>query len=103
MASSRSSYQSSEDPETLEWWSLTPAQRFVESAKLWATYRALGGSLDPEPDWQSPFYDPETPGAGPADGGTGVHPVRRRRVQPRRRPGHSRRRKKPRASAPGAG
>ena len=50
------------DPEITEewlaWWSLTPAQRFRESEKLWATYRALGGSLDPEPDWQSSFYFP---------------------------------------------
>lgn len=57
------SYQPPDDPETLEWWSMTPAQRFVESQVLWATYLALGGSLDPEPDSQSPFYDPETSGA----------------------------------------
>ena len=51
-----------EDLETLEWWSLTPAQRFVESQKLWSTFLALGGSLDPEPDSQSPFYFPEASG-----------------------------------------
>lgn len=43
-------------PEDIEWWSLTPAQRLSESQKLWATYLALGGSLDPEPDTQSPFH-----------------------------------------------
>jgi hypothetical protein len=79
-----SSYEPQEDPETLEWWSMTPAQRFAESQKLWATFLALGGSLDPEPDWQSPFYFPETPSSRSAHGGTGVHSVRRRRVQPRR-------------------
>ncbi|HEV8060625.1 MAG TPA: hypothetical protein VGP68_12155 [Gemmataceae bacterium] len=47
------------DPEVLEWWSLTPAQRFLESQKLLITFIALGGSLEPEPDWQSPFYFPE--------------------------------------------
>jgi len=49
-------YEAPDDPETLEWWSLTPAQRFLESQRLWATFLALGGSLEPEPDWQSPFY-----------------------------------------------
>src|SRR5262249_36860967 len=88
-------YEPDEDPEVLEWWSLTPAQRYVESGRLWATYLALGGSLDPEADWQSPFYDPQTSGPGLADGRSGVHPVGRRRVQPRRGPGRSARRKKP--------
>lgn len=45
--------------EWAEWYRLTPQQRFEESAKLWETYLALGGSLDPEPDTQSPFFDPE--------------------------------------------
>lgn len=27
--------------------------------KLWETYLALGGSLEPERDTQSPFFDPE--------------------------------------------
>src|SRR5262249_42891222 len=49
-------YQPPDDPEVQEWWALTPAQRFAESSRLWATYLALGGSLEPEPDWQSPFY-----------------------------------------------
>ena len=91
MTSSHSSYEPQEDPETLEWWSLTPAQRFVESQKLWATFLALGGSLDPEPDWQSPFYFPETSGPRSAHGRSSVHSVRRRRVQPRR--GRRRRRR----------
>ena len=83
------------DPESLDWWSLTPAQRFVESQKLWATFIALGGSLDPEPDSQSPFFDPEAARAGAAHGRTGVHSLRRGGVQPRRRSGGARRRKKP--------
>ena len=64
-------------PEWAEWYRLTPAERWEESAKLWATYLALGGSLDPEPDPQSPFYDPEAPSAVPADGGTGLRVIRR--------------------------
>jgi hypothetical protein len=43
--------------EWAEWYRLTPVQRWLESEKLWQTYLALGGSLDPEPDTQSPFFD----------------------------------------------
>lgn len=43
--------------EWAEWYRLTPVQRLLESEKLWQTYLALGGSLDPEPDTQSPFFD----------------------------------------------
>ena len=42
--------------EWLEWYSLTPEQRWKESAKLWETFLSLGGSLDPEPDTHSPFF-----------------------------------------------
>ncbi len=45
--------------EWAEWYRLTPAHRWLESEKLWQTYLALGGSLDPEPDTQSPFFDPK--------------------------------------------
>jgi len=45
--------------ECAEWYSLTPRERFLESLKLWETYLALWGSLEPEPDTQSPFFDPE--------------------------------------------
>src|SRR6266404_8298765 len=44
--------------EWADWYRLTPVQRWLESEKLWQTYLALGGSLDPEPDTQSPFFDP---------------------------------------------
>jgi hypothetical protein len=43
--------------EWAEWYRLTPAERWAESQKLWITYLAMGGSLDPEPDTQSPFFD----------------------------------------------
>jgi hypothetical protein len=45
------------ESEWAEWYRLTPAQRWLESEKLWQTYLALGGSLDPKPDTQSPFFD----------------------------------------------
>jgi len=48
--------------EWLEWYRLSPLERLSESQKMWPLFLALGGSLDPEPDTQSPFYDPE--GAG---------------------------------------
>lgn len=66
--------------ELAEWYSLTPMERWRESTKLWETYLALGGSLDPEPDTQSPFFDRSAPGSRPIDGRSGVHPLRRRRV-----------------------
>ena len=64
--------------EQLEWARLTPEQRYRESCQLWSTYLALGGSLDPEPDSQSPFDFPELQRAVPGDGRSGVHFIRRR-------------------------
>ena len=63
--------------EWVDWFRLTPQQRWEESAKLWMVYLDLGGSLDPEPDTQSPFYDRESPRPGAADGRPGVHLIRR--------------------------
>ena len=48
-----------DDGEWSAWYALTPLQRLEESSKLWETYLTLGGSLDPEPDSQSPFYSDE--------------------------------------------
>jgi hypothetical protein len=66
--------------EWAEWYRLTPSQRWLESEKLWQTYLALGGSLDPEPDTQSPFFDARTSRARPAHGRTGVRILRRGRI-----------------------
>ena len=60
-----------------EWYRLTPLQRWEESQKLWPTYLALGGSLDPEPDSQSPFDDPKAWRASAAHGRPGVRVLRR--------------------------
>ena len=65
------------DPEWIDWYQMTPQQRWTESEKLWDTYLTLGGSLDPEPDTQSPFFDAGAPGAISADGRTGLRVVRR--------------------------
>jgi len=43
------------EQEILEWYCMSPAERFVESQKLWEIFVLLGGNYDPEPDTQSPF------------------------------------------------
>lgn len=63
--------------EWAEWYRLTPVQRWLESEKLWETFLTLGGSLDSQPDTQSPFFDPKAPCPRPADGRLGVRIVRR--------------------------
>ena len=63
--------------EWAEWYRLTPQERFQESMKLWETYLALGGSLEPEPDTQSPFFDEEEWRENLVNGGTGVRVLRR--------------------------
>jgi hypothetical protein len=65
------------EDEWLEWYRLTPQERWRESERLWEVFRALGGSLDPEPDHQSPFYFPDARDSLPADGRPGVRVVRR--------------------------
>ena len=65
------------EPEWVDWFRMTPQERWEESAKLWHHYIAMGGSLDPEPDLQSPFYDPETSGRPPVDGRPGLRVIRR--------------------------
>jgi hypothetical protein len=66
--------------EWAEWYRLTPVQRWLESEKLWQQYLAFGGSLDPEPDTQSPFFDARTPRQGTPHGRPGVRVLRRSRV-----------------------
>jgi hypothetical protein len=63
--------------EMAEWVLMTPQQRWEESSKLWDYYLSMGGSLDPEPDPQSPFFDPDEQRTMPVDGRPGVHIVRR--------------------------
>ena len=63
--------------EDEEWLSLTPEQRLEESGKLWELYLAMGGSLDPESDTQSPFFDRKEESSRAAHGRSGMRVVRR--------------------------
>jgi hypothetical protein len=66
--------------EWAEWYFLTSIQRWIETEKLWHTYLQLGGSLDPEPDTQSPYFDPETSGQSSSHGRSGMRIIRRSRI-----------------------
>lgn len=59
--------------EWAEWYRMTPQERFAAQDQMWVNYLMLGGSLDPEPDSQSPFFDAEEWRANLADGRPGVH------------------------------
>lgn len=63
--------------EWVDWFHLSPEERWDETARLWQTFLILGGNLDPEPDTQSPFHDPAAPGASIADGRSGLRVIRR--------------------------
>jgi hypothetical protein len=65
------------EEEWQEWYRMRPQDRWLESERLWGTFLALGGSLDPEPDSQSPFNDAATWGALSSDGRPGVRSLRR--------------------------
>ncbi len=47
------------EPEWLEWYRKTPLERFEASEELWKIYLELGGSLEPDPDPESPFWSRE--------------------------------------------
>ena len=66
--------------EWAEWYLLTPEQRWRETGKLWDLYLIFGGTLDPEPDSESPFDDLFEKGEIPPHRGTGMHIIRRSRV-----------------------
>ena len=63
--------------EWAEWYAMTPLERWHASGELWVHYLSIGGSLDPEPDSESPFYDGSAPGPCPADGRPGLRVLRR--------------------------
>ena len=66
--------------EWAAWYQLSPSERWTESERLWQIYFLLGGSLEPEPDTQSPFFDPREPSTRTADGRPGMRVLRRSRV-----------------------
>ena len=63
-----------------EWYSMTPLERWNQSLVLWQFFLRVGGSLDPEPDSQSPFDPYLERGQVPADGGAGLRVLRRGRI-----------------------
>ena len=63
--------------EWKEWVALTPIERFRESEKIFAQYLSMGGSLDPDPDPTSPFYDPSEWNPDAAHGRAGLRVLRR--------------------------
>ena len=64
-------------PDFLEWVALSPAQRVEQSAEMWDMYLLYGGSLEADIDPQSPFFDPQAPLTGTADGRSSVRLIRR--------------------------
>jgi hypothetical protein len=65
------------EEEVLEWYRMSPQERWAESMRLWDTFYLLGGTLEPEPDSQSPFHDALARGRGSPDGRPGLRAVRR--------------------------
>ena len=70
------------EDESLEWYRLTPEERWRETQELWLFYLSSGGSLDTEPDSQSPFDPLYSWRESAADGRSGLRAVRRGRIQP---------------------
>jgi len=52
-------YQNGIEPEWLDWYRKTPVERLAATEELWANYLALGGSLEPDPDPECPFWSRE--------------------------------------------
>jgi hypothetical protein len=65
------------EEEVLEWYRMSPQERWAESMRLWDTFRLLGGQLEPEPDSQSPFHDAGARRGVSADGRPDVRAVQR--------------------------
>jgi hypothetical protein len=63
--------------EWAAWYRMTPQERWRESEKLWEVYLSLGGSLDPEPDTQSPFFDEDEWRVIASHGRSGLRIIRR--------------------------
>lgn len=62
--------------EWIDWYQLSPAERWEESTRLWQTFLTLGGSLDPEPDTESPFFDAKSWSAKPPHGRSSLRVLR---------------------------
>lgn len=64
------------EEEWLEWYSLQPEERWKETETLWKFYLSTGGSLDREPDSQSPFDPFYSQNKGPLNGRPSMHSLR---------------------------
>jgi hypothetical protein len=62
--------------EWVEWYRMSPRERLAESSRMWETFQTLGGTFDPEPDSESPFFDADARGSQPAHGRTGLRVLR---------------------------
>ena len=65
------------EDEWLDWYRLSPAERWRETTRLWSFYVEVGGSLDPESDSQSPFNTLFAQGARAPYGRASLRLVRR--------------------------
>lgn len=65
------------EDEWWDWYHLTPADRWRESQKLWQFYLSSGGTLNSEPDSQSPFDPLYSQGEGTFNGGASLRSIRR--------------------------
>lgn len=62
--------------EWLEWYLLTPQERWRESMKLWDIFFSLGGNIEPEPDTDSPFFNAQAWRPLPAHGRSSLRVLR---------------------------
>jgi hypothetical protein len=63
--------------EWAAWYRLLPVERWRESEKLWNVYFHLGGSLETQPDTQSPFFDANARSPRSTYGRPGMRVLRR--------------------------
>lgn len=66
--------------EELEWFSLSPAERWQASMEMWETFLFLGGQLDPITDPDSPFSDDETVLSGRKEERPGLRVIRHGKI-----------------------
>ena len=62
---------------------LSMQERWRETQKLWQFYLSVGGSLDPEPDSQSPFYFTDDWNSSPLRGHPDMNAVWRALIRKR--------------------
>jgi hypothetical protein len=67
------------DEEVLEWYRMTPQERWAESMRLWDIFYLLGGRLESNHfDSQGPFYDVSRQSdVDPSDEGPSLTSLRR--------------------------